>query len=318
MNNIKVSVVIPVYNSDSFLTQCIDSLLKQSLQDIEIICVNDGSNDSSLNILEEYQMQYKSIKVLDQSHTGQGAARNTGVSVACGKYIGFVDSDDYVTPTFYEELYNICVEHNVDCVVCKAMTVDKDNSDIQKLRAWGHLFPGIYTGEDIKRLNWFNMGCSPVLWDKLFKSDIVKKYPSMNLARGQDFIALIDYMKDIKSVEIIDKYLYYYRHHNKSVMSRPIDIDTLSADLQTEAVATQKIISNYRGYPVVDFYINEIVAVWTKQLIDIKMTLEEKKILLSILHNSFSDFKKLYKLQYDILHTAIQGEKIGILSGHTY
>jgi glycosyltransferase involved in cell wall biosynthesis len=309
MNNIKVSVVIPVYNSEKFLHQCIDSLLKQSLHNIEIICVNDGSDDNSFKILAAYQMQYRNIKVINQPHSGQGIARNTGVSIARGQYIGFVDSDDYVMPAFYEELYKRCVAHDVDCTVCRAMTTDENNADIQKLRTWGTLPANIYTQEHIKQLNWFNSGCSPVLWDKLFKSLIVKKYPSLNLARGQDFIALIDYMKNLKSIEIIDEYLYYYRHHHQSVMSHPESIHTLSIDLQTEAIATQKIISNYKDYPVVDFYIAEIVKSWTIRLANTTVNSEERKILPSILHDNFSDLKKLYKSQFDILYNILRNGK---------
>jgi glycosyltransferase involved in cell wall biosynthesis len=305
MDNIKVSIVVPVYNSEKYLYQCLDSLLAQTLHGIEIICVNDGSNDSSACILGKYKNRANNIKIVYRNHTGQGMARNTGVSMACGEYIGFVDADDYIDKTMYQQMYEVCVDHNVDCAVCKAMTVNSDGTDIQQLKTWGTLPANIYTNEDIKRLDWFNTGCSPVLWDKLFKSEIVKRNPSTNLQRGQDFVALIDYMKEMNAVEIIDKHLYYYRHHNQSVMSRPENIQTLSIDLQTEAIATKKIISNYKGFPIADFYMNELTESWNRRLLQKKLSNEEKRILCSIFEAQFIHIKDRYETQYNMLYNLL-------------
>ena len=301
MNHATISVIVPIYNSGKYINKCLDSLLNQTLNSMEIICINDGSTDNSLKIIEEYRKKSNKIRIINQSHSGQGVARNKGVSVASGQFIGFVDSDDYVALNFYEELYIASIKHNVDCVACKAMTVDENNADIQKLSIWGKLPAGIYSQDQIKQLDWFNTGCSPVLWDKLFKNEIVKKHPSTNLARGQDFVALIDYTKEIKNIELIDKHLYFYRHHNQSVMSYPESINTLSADLHTEAIATEKIISYYKGYPIVDFYITEIVKYWSNKMNNIQLRYFEKQVLLSILNENFRCLEKFYKTHFDLI-----------------
>ena len=91
----KVSVIIPIYNAAEFLGECLDSVLAQTLTDIEVICVNDGSPDNSLEILREYEKKDSRIKIIDQKNQGAGAARNHGMSVARGEYLSFLDSDDF-------------------------------------------------------------------------------------------------------------------------------------------------------------------------------------------------------------------------------
>lgn len=109
-----VSVIVPVYNTEEFLQKCLDSLTNQTLEDIEIICVNDGSTDNSLEILQNYASRDKRIKIINQENKKQGAARNAGMKVTTGEYIGFVDSDDWVDLDFYEKLYDAATRHNFD------------------------------------------------------------------------------------------------------------------------------------------------------------------------------------------------------------
>ena len=111
----KVSVIIPVFNTEKYLTKCLDSVCNQTLSDIEIICVDDCSTDNSLNILKEYASKDNRIKLIEfKENKGAAVARNTGIIEAKGEYVGFIDSDDYVDLDFYEKLYNIGVCENAD------------------------------------------------------------------------------------------------------------------------------------------------------------------------------------------------------------
>ena len=121
---IKVSVIVPVFNTASYLKRCLDSLLAQTLKEIEIICVNDGSTDNSLDILHEYQEKDTRIKVLSQTNQGQSVARNNGITEATGEYIGFIDSDDYIDPDYYEVLYHCATQHHADIAVAKTKILD--------------------------------------------------------------------------------------------------------------------------------------------------------------------------------------------------
>ncbi|MDR2066733.1 MAG: glycosyltransferase family 2 protein [Endomicrobium sp.] len=117
MANLKVSVIIPVYNTEEYLKQCLDSVCNQTLKDIEIICINDGSSDGSLSILKEYASKDKRIIVISQDNQGAGAARNVGLEVAKGKYVAFVDSDDWVELNMLEKLYPKAEETSADIVL---------------------------------------------------------------------------------------------------------------------------------------------------------------------------------------------------------
>ncbi len=117
---VKVSVIVPVYNVEKYLVRCLDSIVGQTLKDIEIICVNDGSTDGSLEILKQYAKRDKRIVIVCQDNKGLSGARNTGMAVAVGKYLGFVDSDDWIDAEFYEKLYNTAEKHNAD-IACASV-----------------------------------------------------------------------------------------------------------------------------------------------------------------------------------------------------
>ena len=114
---VKVSVIIPVYNVEDYLTECLDSIINQTFSDIEIICVNDGSTDNSLSILESYKKSDNRIKVFSQENAGQGAARNKGVENSCGVYVCFVDADDYIPHDAIEKYCKNIEKNNSDVVI---------------------------------------------------------------------------------------------------------------------------------------------------------------------------------------------------------
>ena len=119
MKNIKISVIVPIYNTDKFLKKCIESILNQTFKEIEIILINDGSIDNSHNICTEYKKKYpEKIKYINNENIGCSATRNLGIELAQGEYIAFVDSDDYIEKTMYEELWLEKEKSNSDIVVC--------------------------------------------------------------------------------------------------------------------------------------------------------------------------------------------------------
>ena len=144
---IKVSIIVPVYNMEKYLRECLDSLVNQTLKDIEIICINDGSKDNSLEILNEYSQKDSRIKVINKENEGQGVARNLGISKAQGEFIGFVDPDDWVELDMYEKMYNQAKTLDSEIVICdhtrysefdqkswKPRTFDKAISPVKSVR----------------------------------------------------------------------------------------------------------------------------------------------------------------------------------------
>ena len=114
----KVSVIVPVYNVEKFLPRCLDSIINQTLKDIEIICINDGSPDNSLQILEDYAKKDSRIRIINQENSGPSVSRNKGILMAQGEYIGFVDSDDWLDVDFYEKLYAAAQKYDADIAAC--------------------------------------------------------------------------------------------------------------------------------------------------------------------------------------------------------
>ena len=112
----KISVLIPIYNVEKYLRECLESLVNQTFQDIEFICINDGSTDSSLKILEEYAQKDSRIKIINKENSGYGASMNMGLDAASGEYIGIVESDDFVSSNMFEDLYNLAEKNNADIV----------------------------------------------------------------------------------------------------------------------------------------------------------------------------------------------------------
>lgn len=223
----KVSVVIPCYNGQKYLNRAVKSLLKQTLKSLEIIIVNDGSKDSSLDIAREFEKKYDNVKVVNKKNEGLFLARKSGVEVALGEYIGFLDVDDYVKDTMFETMYRVAKENNVDLV--NANYISKIGPILLK-----PLFPlpsGYYddkrTKEEIVSNILFNSqlggpAISSAAWIKIIRNEVVKKtyqeltYP---LKMSEDQYLTVALFKYVKTCQIIDDYLYYYVFHRHSIMT---------------------------------------------------------------------------------------------------
>ena len=143
----KVSIVVPVYKVERFLRRCIDSLLVQTLQEIEVILVDDGSPDTCPQICDEYQMADHRIKVIHKENGGLSSARNAGLHMATGEYVGYIDSDDYAEPDMFEKLYRCAEEHRVDFVMADYWRVSNETRREKTL----DIRSGLYTKQDIAR-----------------------------------------------------------------------------------------------------------------------------------------------------------------------
>lgn len=175
---VKVSVVIPVYNVEDFLGECLDSITNQTLSDIEIICVNDGSQDRSLEILNEYAARDERITVLDQENGGHAVATNRGMKLATGKYIFFMDSDDILELTALEDTYKIAEERQVDFVIFQAINYYMDTGELVEAENYSMNALADYVGNRV--FNWkdikdyiFNITVTP--WSKLYNREFVMK-----------------------------------------------------------------------------------------------------------------------------------------------
>ena len=216
MNKIAVSVIIPVYNTEKYISICLNSVLNQTLKNIEIICINDGSTDDSLEILNEYANNDNRIKVISKSNEGQGIARNVGIKEARGEYIAFVDSDDFIKEDMLEKLYFSCKKNNLDLAMCKVASYDELSNKIND-SLWYYSL-GIFDDFDKKVFSHndtFEFTCeiSVTPYNKLYKNSLIQKY-DIKFAENlifEDEVFFYDVYLKAKRVSIVDEVLYYYR-----------------------------------------------------------------------------------------------------------
>jgi glycosyltransferase involved in cell wall biosynthesis len=216
MNDVKVSIIVPVYNVEKYLRQCVDSIVNQSLKEIEIICINDGSTDNSLQILEGYAQRDKRIKIINKRNEGLSAARNTGMEYATGEYIGFVDSDDFINEKMYENLYKNAKSNKSDIVMCPAYVFDNNNPELNHKKPYFSLefldkkFDNkVFDHTNAKNLIFkVNVTC----WNKIYKSQFLNEIGAkFHKIYFEDNIFFFETYLKAKRISLIRDFLYYYR-----------------------------------------------------------------------------------------------------------
>ena len=207
----KVSVIIPVYNVEKYLTRCLQSVCGQTMKDIEIICVNDGSTDNSAHILAEFAAQDSRVKVITQENRVQSIARNIGIEKAIGNYIFFVDADDFIHQQTLEYLYMIA--NKSKCNVISMNNVKKYDSECIDMT---NISYEIHKNALEHLLN--NNASSSVIWNKLYKTKLIKNYKFIPGIYFEDWPWLTILFSEVKSYATTEKSLYYYNEKNISTM----------------------------------------------------------------------------------------------------
>ncbi len=166
-----ISVIVTAYNIEQYLNRCMDSLLKQTWNNLEIILVDDGSTDGTGQICDSYAETYQKVKVIHQENAGPSVARNSGVAIADGEYIGYVDGDDWVEPSMYEEMLKACLEHKADIAICSYREVGEGCAESHPL---GNVIPLSRQ----EALEWYISGHEQYhiyhsVWSKLFRRDVI-------------------------------------------------------------------------------------------------------------------------------------------------
>ncbi len=215
----KVSVIVPVYNAQNYIEKCIDSILGQSYDNIELILVDDGSPDGCPDICDRYANDNTKVKVLHKDNEGVSAARNDGLSLATGKYIQFVDSDDYLEKDMIEKMVKTIEGLNCDMALCgfNDTNMNHINSVLPSL-SYGRHDRNDYLHEVMKDPFSLTYG---VLWNKLFKKKLIDKGVcfSNDMNFGEDFIFCLNYMEFASTVGVVGKAMYnYVRFNDKSLM----------------------------------------------------------------------------------------------------
>ena len=211
----KVSVCVPIYNVEKYLGECLDSIINQTLKDIEIICVNDGSTDNSLNILKEYAQKDNRIKIIDKTNSGYGASMNMALNSAKGEYIGVIESDDFAQKDMFETLYNLAKENDADIAKSDWYKYWSKNKFVKKENRISPAKAGYVTNfekdNSLVRIN-------PSVWSGIYKREFLDdnniRFLETPGASYQDLSFTFKLFTLAKRVILTDKAYLYYRQDN--------------------------------------------------------------------------------------------------------
>jgi glycosyltransferase involved in cell wall biosynthesis len=222
-----VSIIVPVYNAEKYLQRCLDSLVCQTLRNIEILCVNDGSTDGSSAILAEYAQKDSRITIFNQENQGPGVARNTALDNAKGKYILFCDADDMLEPEAAFECSEAMKKNGVDVVIFNTHIIELDRVEASKKNLSGHYISvvqskneGLFNQKESYKISVFSS-----VWGISFRSDLIKRHKLRfpHYRTVEDTIFVLTYLMTIQSGYALNKVLYVYYAHKDSLMELLLD-----------------------------------------------------------------------------------------------
>lgn len=255
----KVSIIVPVYNTEKYLRQCLDSIFSQSVQDFEVIMVNDCSTDNSGVIIEEYVKRYpdKAIGITHQKNQGLSATRNTALKYTKGKYIVFIDSDDYIAKDYVNRLYEKAEKFSSDMVICSYTKIADDGSWEKKMEA-----------------NFIENGMripSYVSWNRIISRKLLESC-DFHFEEGaicEDIPAILRLEAIAENIQVIEEYGYYYRTNPKSITSTLknwMTVDKLPLKMLAECVEFCRKDGKNISDKQLEFY---ICRIWTTLLFDV-------------------------------------------------
>lgn len=280
MNNVKVSVVVPIYNVEKYLPRCIESLLNQTFDDYEILLVNDGSPDNCQAIIEDYSARFPDkIVALLKPNGGLSDARNYGLKYAKGEYVSFIDSDDYVDKTFLEKMYNKAVDTHSDIVVCGYYGVD----EVKNTSKWFQKGNGERYGRPLNEVPELIHYIAPYAWNKLFKRSLFEDN-KIEFPKGliyEDIPTSYPLIASVDKIAFIDQPLIYY------ILRREGSITGTYSRKMMQLFDSLELLNNrYKELGKFEEYYNQVL------FINIKHTFMR-----------FKDFRKYrgFKLKFDFI-----------------
>lgn len=289
-NSNLVSIIIPIYNVESYLDRCINSIINQTYNNIEIILVDDGSTDNSGNIADQYAQNYDYITVIHQINNGLSNARNIGLENAKGEWIIFVDSDDYVDKNYISKLINDAIDKDADISTCNCQKVDEKNNQLNDIYDWPDT---VLSGKEAIEYR-FKKAYGSHIWLCLFKTSIFKenriKFPEGR--EYESFAVIIQALYYARRVAFTNDKLYYYVSRNDSITHKTISRKTFNDKIaamkdlhdfnSNEANNEIKKYLDYYSFVVINGILNDISKIKTKRNEMSQIWKEARRILLHL------------------------------------
>lgn len=299
-----ISIIIPVYNVETYIGQCLKSISDQTYKDFEVLIIDDGSIDRSQQIYKGFESKDKRFVSFKQENKGPSAARNLGIENAKGEFIAFIDADDYIDKNYLQELVNTLQSNVADLACCGYFERSVFNDKPFPVLDFSALE---YNNKDNFIHELFH-GTSGVLWAKLFQSKVIRENKLLldpNIKMSEDLIFVLEYTLKINKIAILDKYLYFYNRLNEKGISSQHDLSYIK-DLELSNKAIDLIVqeNNWLSPEVEHFKNNRISTLLL--LLSNKIVLTNKKFsnskrkLKDILSNEYID-KHIHALKPDTI-----------------
>lgn len=281
---VKISVIVPVYNVEEHLNKCLSSLVHQSLEDLEIIVINDGSTDSSHSIIDHYTRMYpRLVKSFTKENGGLSDARNFGLDKATGKYIGFVDSDDFVTENMFEEMYLLAEKHQAEIVICNLRKIDNTGREKQKLTQIPHLPEKINLKDEFTVFS----DISYFACNKIFKREVFENHRFAIGKHFEDIQLIPRLLLQCTTLAHTNAYHYQYLERENSITKTHTEngLDILSAVKEVEKAFYLSPYKDYfdelKGFQILEgFYSFLAYLAFVKDKNSYKMMSRELKLFL--------------------------------------
>lgn len=257
----EISIIVPVYNCEQYIDKCLNSLVKQTCSNIEILVINDGSTDKTSEIINRYAKEYSNLYVFHCKNQGVSAARNFGLSKAVGMYIGFVDADDFIDSNMYAKMLEMFRRYNTDWIECGYYKVYKGLPFCEQI-------PKFETALCYK--DYFSEFClayimqEPVIWNKLFKRSIIADHNiSFALGASEDLVFCLEYALYSNTISCINEALYYYVQRENSIMhscNNNVLILEIWLEQFLKRICSNKMYENRAGSVIYEYIYAKIIV----------------------------------------------------------
>lgn len=277
----KISIIVPAFNEEKFISRCLESILNQTFKDFEVLCIDDGSTDSTFDIITKYSQADSRIVPLKNTGKGVSSARNLGLDNAKGEYIGFVDSDDFIQPQMYDFLYKSLTENNGDMAICGCK-----RTGVQNVESFVYSFKKCSASELIEENKIDSFLC---IWTKLIKKDVFKNEIRFKKFKiGEDSLFCSDLWVNSSNVLFVDLPLYNYFTNPNGVFRSSLSNEKWLDQIKTHFFAYKNFLNYSEKYPSVWFLENGI-----KFLLSYRLFSKKNKN-----KNNETEIKKLYSLYF--------------------
>jgi glycosyltransferase involved in cell wall biosynthesis len=289
----EVSVIVPCYNTGLYLENCLNSIFNQSFTDFEVIAINDGSTDNTKDVLEKFKRGFDSLSVYDQSNSGASSARNLGIRMARGKFVVFVDSDDFINKDYLATLYQSINLNSCDLASCAYIDIFLKKHTIQS----NYEYSGKIKADNFIPYLFENIG--GVLWDKIYRIKIIREFNiqfTESISISEDLLFNLDYLKYANNIFIINKPLYNYNRNNTIGLSRTFDLNTILNHLKLNHIVKNKLTDHSFPDSKINFILNRMLFTQKKQILrnihNFPFSNHSRVLILKFLKLKFSNREK--------------------------